>query len=207
MTARAGEHVMLVHGMGRTSASMVLLARALEREGYVAHRFGYASRTSTVREAAERLAAHARAIAGDRTCARLHFVGHSLGNILIRWVMHNDRPSNAGRIVMLAPPNQGSSVADRLADGWAGTVLRPLAELTTRATSTARAIPPPSGIEFGVIAGDRDNKVSVAETHLEGEADHVIVESGHTFIMARPAVHRLILRFLETGSFGTSRGE
>jgi hypothetical protein len=80
-------------------------------------------------------------------------------------------------------------------------VLRPLPELTTRSSSTVRSIPPPLDVEFGVIAGDRDNKVRVEETHLDGEKDHIVVSSGHTFIMARPTVHKLILRFLSAGSF------
>lgn len=195
--------VLLVHGMGRTAASMLLLSVALRRAGYRPLLFGYPSRTRTVAESAEALAARVGAVARTPGVP-LHFVGHSLGNILIRWVIHHARPVGLGRIVMLAPPNQGAALADRLASSWVAQVLRPLPELTTRPSSTARAIPPPSGVQLGVIAGDRDNKVRVEETHLEGETDHVVVASGHTFIMSRPAVHRLVLRFLDRGSFNSS---
>lgn len=196
------DQVVLIHGMGRTAVSMLPLARALTRAGYHTHRFGYASRSMTVTEAAEGLAARVARLEAAHPGARIHFVGHSLGNILVRWVLEHRRPTRPGRVVMLAPPNQGSSVADRLAESWVAWVLRPLPELTTRPTSTVRSLPPaPPEVEIGVIAGDRDGKVTVEETHLTGETDHVVVESGHTFIMARPAVHALVLRFLASGAF------
>ncbi|MCK6547503.1 lysophospholipase [Myxococcota bacterium] len=205
MTKAPHPRVVLVHGMGRTAASMVPLARALQRAGFEPHRVGYASRTSTIAECAETLATRVRAL--DAIDAPIHFVGHSLGNILIRWILHHERPRHVGRIVMLAPPNQGSALADRLAPTWVSKVLRPLPELTTGDASVPKRLPPPGAdVEFGVIAGEWDGKVQIAETHLDGERDHVVVRSGHTFIMARPAVHALILRFLTTGAFG-ARGK
>lgn len=196
-----GSSVVLVHGMGRTSISMAPLAFALSSRGYAPSRFGYPSRTVEIAAAGRSLADHVRRLVEGRSPSSVHLVGHSLGGILIRWLIAHERPPRLGRVVMLAPPNQGSSVADRIASGWASRFFRPLPDLTTRPSSMARNIPTPTDIEIGIIAGDRDNKVSVEETHLSGQKDHVVVASGHTFIMARPTVHRLVLRFLETGSF------
>src|SRR5690606_17234711 len=121
--------------------------------------------------------------------------------VIIRWVLANDSgPVRVGRVVMLAPPNQGSHQAD-LAAGRLGRILKPLPELRTDAASTARVLDLPPGIEVGVIAGKYDGKVSVDETHLEGETAHVVVPATHSFLMLRGDVTELTLRFLRTGRF------
>ena len=191
--------VVLVHGMGRTSSSMVALAWALEAQGYRVLNWGYSSTCCTVAELGKQLAEDPRLQAGSQE--RVHFVGHSLGTVIIRWVLANQPPPRAGRVVMLAPPNQGSHEADRMAARF-GRILKPLPELRTEATSTARTLALPRGIEVGVIAGKYDGKVSVAETHLAGEAAHVVVPATHSFLMLRSDVTELTVRFLRTGGFG-----
>jgi triacylglycerol lipase len=193
------ELVVLVHGMGRTPLSMLPMAVALRRQGYEVLNFGYNSYGPSVAQIASRLAAEVREARADGPAQRVHFVGHSLGNIIVRWMLEYERPDHLGRVVMLAPPNQGSRVADRLERplGW---LLEPLSELTTDSLSTARRLPSPEGVEFAILAGDRDGKVSVAETFLPGAREHRVVPSRHTFIMLRPSVVEMTGRFLGTGS-------
>lgn len=190
--------VVLVHGMGRTPASMWPMRLALERSGYEVLNWGYSSTSATIPELGAALGKTVAGAAGPGR--RVHFVGHSLGNIVVRWTLAHAPPERVGRVVMLAPPNRGARSADRSAR-WLSWLLRPLPELRTDSGSTARSIPLAERVEIGIIAGDRDGKVSVAETHLDGEAEHVVVRSRHTFIMARPSVQRLTVRFLRTGSF------
>ena len=188
---------------------MTLLAVSLRRAGFDVLNFGYPSLTMTVAGAGARLADRLETSLQAGPAPRIHFVGHSLGNIVIRWVVAHRPPPRLGRIVMLAPPNQGSDLADRLA-GRLSWLMKPLPELTTGEQSTARALPPPGGVEFGIIAARRDSRVEVVRTHLEGQTDHVIVPGGHTFVMARPDVRCLTIRFLRTGSFtetGDDRGK
>jgi pimeloyl-ACP methyl ester carboxylesterase len=191
--------VVLVHGMGRTRLSMTPLALALRREGYDVLNWRYSSTRHTIAEIGESLIAALRDHHSEPR--RVHFVGHSLGTVVIRWaIAHGVAPERVGRVVMLAPPNQGAARADR-ATRWLSWLYKPLAELKTAETSTARTLMIPANVDVGVIAGRYDGKVSVAETHLVNETDHVTVPAVHSFLMFRRDVRALVLRFLQTGRF------
>ena len=192
------ELVFLVHGMGRTPLSMFLLGRRLERAGYRVASFGYLSTTGTVADLGAALARRVESMAGD--APHVHFVGHSLGNIIVRWMLAHERPARAGRVVMLAPPNQGAVAADRWAR-WVGWAMPSIHDLRTLPESTVRSLALPDDVEVGIIAGLRDAKVRLHETHLDGARDHAVVPSYHTFIMNRADVHQLVCAFLRNGRF------
>jgi len=194
------EAVVLVHGLGRSPLSMLPLAWTLEREGYRVINFGYLSPLGGVDEHGEELAGVVAQLEADGEISRVHFVGHSLGNLVIRHVIGSGSPGKLGRVVMLAPPNQGSQAADRW-EPWLGWLAEPLADLTTDSDGTARTLPAAGQVEVGVIAGAFDGKVRVEETVLQGQADHRVVPAGHTFIMWRIDVQRLTAAFLRNGSF------
>lgn len=192
------ELVVLVHGMGRSPVSMWLLAQRLERDGYRVERFGYRSTRGTVAGHGAALGRRVALRAGS--APRVHFVGHSLGTVVIRAMLVNARPQRLGRVVMLAPPNQGSAAADRWAP-WVAWAMPHIRELRTSPRSAARTLALPRGVEVGIIAGARDRKVRVGETYLEGAADHAVVDGFHSWLMNRGDVHRLIVQFLRGGRF------
>lgn len=198
--ADARELVVVVHGLGRSRASMAPMARTLERAGYRVVNWGYSARDGGVPEIGAALAARARREA--RSAPRVHFVAHSLGNVLVRWTLAHDPPPRPGRVVMLAPPNRGSASADRWTP-WLGWFLRPLPDLRTDSASAVRRLPAEALVEVGVIAGRYDAKVSVEETRLPGARAHAVVPAAHTWIMNRADVRRMTVRFLRTGRFGS----
>ncbi len=147
---------------------------------------------------------------------KLHFVTHSLGGIVTRAYVAAHRPVNLGRVVMLAPPNHGSPLADVVAGS---SVLRFLlgstaARLGTDPASFPNALPP-ADFELGVIAGTTsrnligaalidgasDGTVAVASTRLEGMTDFITVAEAHTFIMRSDEVAKQTLQFLSSGRF------
>jgi triacylglycerol lipase len=201
--AAPDELVVLVHGLGRSEFSMLLLAYTIERSGYEVLNWGYSSICCSVEELGRRLKSELDTVAArpQGPPRRVHFVGHSMGNIIIRWVVSQDPTAAWGNVVMLAPPNQGSHSADEHAR-WLAWLLRPLPELVTSETSITRRLSWPEHVPAGVIAGRYDGKVTIEETHLAGEAAHVVVPSMHTFIMNRADVRRLTLAFLRDGRFG-----
>lgn len=199
--APRSELVVLVHGMGRTARSMEPMRAALDSAGFDVINIGYSSYCCGVAELGEtvRRELDARRLPAQR---RVHFVGHSLGNILVRWMLTQpDPPVGVGRVVMLAPPNQGSHEADRYS-GMIGWLLEPIGELRTDSASTVMQLPPVRGVPIGIIAGKHDGKLAVDETRLPEAQEHRVVDGNHAFLMRRPEVLRLTISFLRDGTFG-----
>lgn len=197
------ELVVVSHGLGRTRWSMRPLVKALEAAGYDVMPFGYSSYCCEIAEIGQKLQ---RALDARMTPqhTKVHFVGHSLGNIVHRWVLTRDTvPARVGRVVMLAPPNQGAHAANVFTP-WVGWLLRPIAELRADSGTTVRSLPPLRVGEVGVIVGRDDRTVKAHESHLAEERGHTVVAGGHTFIMRRREVHALTIRFLRTGQFAES---
>lgn len=198
--AQGRDLVVVLHGMGRTSRSMRPVELALQEAGYDVLNIGYSSYCCSIPELGEAVQREIAAKRGDEH-ATIHFVGHSLGNIIARWVIaQEDAPAGVGRLVMLAPPNQGAQMANRFAP-LAGWLLEPIDELRNDSSATVRNIPTPEGVEIGVIAGRDDSTVRIEETHVAGETAHIVVKANHTFIMRQPEVQRLTVEFLRTGRF------
>jgi len=206
--------VVLLHGLARSSFSMNRLASALEDAGYTTANVDYPS-TGLEAEALGGMLQD-RIDACCRDAARLHFVTHSLGGIVVRAYLAEHRPPNLGRVVMLAPPNHVSEWVDALRDtvvfGW---IMGPTAmQLGTDPDSLPNRLPP-ADYPLGVIAGNRvvnplgaglidgadDGTVSVERTQLEGMTDFIELPTSHTFIMYSDEVARQVIVFLRTGGF------
>ncbi len=205
------DHVLLVHGLGRSERSMRPMEQHLREAGYVVHNVGYPSRGKSPDE----LVAHlARAVEECRaeSDGKIHFVAHSLGGILVRAYLSENRPEELGRVVQLAPPNHGSELVDYLGEykEWLGPTGR---ELGTDDDSLPNRLGPPD-YDLGVIAGrgsislmstmipgPDDGRVSVESARLPGAKDFLLTDASHTFIMRRQDVAFQVDRFLQTGRF------
>lgn len=209
--------VILLHGHGRTRFSMRKLAQACQRGGYRSFALGYNGHgkmesilaglhgpITTIEQAAD---------------GPLHFITHSLGGLVARAYITKHRPERLGRVVMLAPPNKGSELADllsrlRLDHIVLGHSRRFLT--ISRAPDHERFL----GVidyELGVIAGSKaidplfsrlilptpnDGKVSVAATHVVGMKDFAVLPVPHTLMPWEGCVIAHCLQFLERGDFG-----
>ncbi len=207
--------VVVLHGLGRSSLSMWLLANRLTQAGFEVHNFDYPSTQASVQELVGVLSNQV-----EQCCLSsekpLHFVTHSLGGILVRAYIAQKRPHNLARVVMLSPPNQGSQLVDELRDS-------PLFQWATGPAGQELGTDPsnlpnrlgPADFEVGIITGSRslnplaswlvtgedDGKVSVESAQLEGMADFLVVPNTHTFIMNSSQVAQEVVHFLEQGSF------
>lgn len=212
----AQEEVILLHGLCRTGRSMLKMEGALSEAGYKVRNVDYPSRTASIQKLADDAIGKAVTDCRQDGAAKIDFVTHSLGGILVRSYLARHSIPELGRAVMLAPPNQGSEIVDKLGrlflfkwlNGPAGN------ELGTDITSTPNKLGP-ANFPIGIIAGDRsinwinsllipgsdDGKVSVERTKLAGMSDHMVIHATHPFIMKNREVIRQTVRFLRTGNF------
>ena len=206
--------VILLHGMVRSAASMQDMQEAFVDAGYHVANIDYPSRDYTVEELAP--LAIEDGLAKCPEGSKVHFVTHSLGGILVRYYLQHNKIPRLGRVVMLAPPNQGSEVVDtfrnvpgyKLFNGPAGM------QLGTDDNSIPSLLGPVD-FEVGIIAGTEtinlilsqflsnpdDGKVSVENTKVAGMKDFIAVPHSHPFIMQMPVVIKQTLSFIRTGQF------
>lgn len=209
--------VICLHGLARSRDSMKGLVDVINgTQDFSAISFGYASMSATLDEHASALAKTIEALDGAE---RIHFVAHSMGNIVIRRMMAKQIAAQGkvdprfSRMVMLGPPNQGAALAQFLGGSkFIGLVLGPAAkQLGPEWVQTElQLVTPP--IDFAIIAGgqstggyspiltgDDDFIVRVAETKLPGAADYRVLPVHHAGVRSANKVGDMTLCFLRNG--------
>lgn len=197
-----GDYVVLLHGLGRTSLSMQNLGVKLAKNGYKVININYPSRSDSIENLVDNYLKKELSEKCTDKNKKINFVAHSMGGIMIRYLLDNNEIPNVNKIIMLAPPNQGSSMADKWSTTKVGNyIMGPaLKELTTNENSFVNNLPD-LDYEIGIIAGKYDRKVSTEKTKLDEMADFEIVSKTHTWIMNSDKVINLILNFLSQGKF------
>ena len=208
--------VVLLHGIGGFALIMKSIELRLEKQGYVVANVTYPS----LAEPIETLAIEAVEEGLDRCKAegfgRIHFVTHSMGGILVRQYLSQTEIPGLERVVMLAPPNQGSQFADYVGASPLKKVYEPevLPQLGTGERSVPRRLGP-AEFELGVIAGTRnlrkllpgtpkepsDGVVTIEETKASGMTDFLDIPATHTSIVWNKEAQRQTVHFLRNGKF------
>lgn len=210
------EPVVLLHGLARSAHSMETLATALDGAGFQPCNVSYPSTRNTVEESALNFVLPKIKECLGQYRGPVHFVTHSMGGIIVRYLASHGVFFEFGRVVMLSPPNQGSEVVDVLEDVWLFEFINGPAgkQLNTASGSLPHQLGP-ARFELGVITGDRsinlilssfiagpdDGKVSIERAKLTGMTDFLIVHAPHPFIMKNDDAIEQAINFLRRGKF------
>ena len=214
--------VVLLHGIAGFALILKSMEWGLEEEGYFVANVTYPSLAEPMETLAVEAVEEGLEICKAEGLSRIHFVTHSMGGILVRLYLSQNAIEGLERVVMLAPPNQGSQFADYVGASPLKKVYEPdvLAQLGTGEESVPRRLAPPA-FEFGVIAGTRnlrrllpgtpsdpsDGVVTIDETKAPGMKDFLLVPVTHTSIVWNDEVQRQTAYFLRNGEFDHPREE
>jgi hypothetical protein len=218
-SVQSTENVILLHGLCRTGRSMTKIQRDLTRAGYTVWNVNYPSRTAPIDTLADDAIGKAVTNCLENGATKIDFVTHSMGGILVRSYLSHHTIPELNRVVMLAPPNQGSEIVDKLGawalfkwiNGPAGD------ELGTDKNSLPNQLGP-AHFPVGIIAGDRsvnwinslflipgrdDGKVAVKRAKLDGMSGFIVIHATHMFITYNDEAIRQTIQFLRTGKFSS----
>lgn len=202
----------LVHGLWMRGVVMQPQRYYLAGMGFDAVCYSYPSMRFTLTENAHRLAQFARRLGASP----VHWVGHSLGGLVILRMLERDTALPPGRVVLLGAPYGGGYAQRALAASRFG------ARMLGRSIGEWIDIRKPDsfpGREIGVIAGSRsrglgrvvarglptpnDGVVTVAETELAAACDRIVLPVSHSGMLFSRRVARQSAAFLRTGKFDT----
>ncbi|MCX6807579.1 MAG: alpha/beta hydrolase [Patescibacteria group bacterium] len=215
-TPSKGDYVVLVHGLIRSSGSLDNLAKFLADKGYSVLNFDYLSTKydiTTISREYLKKAVFTYCTDPDR---KIHFITHSLGGIVVKDFLGSTELPNLGRVVMLAPPNKGSELADVVkripgAEFLLGPNLDKLGAEEPNIFTANTKINFEVGIVAGnassnmlnseIIPGDDDGKVSVESTKLTGMKDFIVVPETHNTMINTGIVWQAADNFIRYGAF------
>ena len=200
----------LVHGLWTHGVLMELQRRRLVRMGFEAICYSYPSVRLSLTENAERLAQFARSLEAPH----IHWVGHSLGGLVILRMIEHDPALPPGRVVLLGTPYRDSHSGRLLGRSALG------ARALGRSIGEWTDIKKPEnfpGREIGAIAGSvslglgrlvahglpipNDGSVTVAETELAAACDRIVLPVSHSGMMLSRRVAHQTGAFLRDGRF------
>lgn len=207
-----GDVVILLHGLWRSLWAMEPMARHLHSLGYHTVNIPYPSFRKPMEESCSMIQAAIHHHGKTEHPGKIHFVTHSLGGIITRKLLAKIPLQQTGRVVMLAPPNQGSEIVNWL--DQCGPLKRTLgpagmelgygcidAPTLHQDTDAAVIMGKRSTIPFfrTLLDPENDGIVSVESGRIEGMNEFHILDTDHTFIASDPRVKEMTARFLKNG--------
>lgn len=212
----ATQKIYLIHGYGGLGLEMEKIREAVQNEGFTTEIYVYKSLIDDVDSVSLNLIQTIQKEKFDT----VSFVTHSMGALVVR-SMYEKLDSLSGfpfvhRIVMIAPPNNGSPIADFFSQfKFVKYIIGPnINNLTTNKITGASKYPIPT-CEVGLIAGsfggkrgfnmfinsDNDGVLIPENTKMGIEKDVVFVKSWHVGLLFNKKVIRYVNNFIQQGKF------
>jgi pimeloyl-ACP methyl ester carboxylesterase len=199
--------VVYVHGLWMPGEESLILRHRLSNEfGLTLQAFRYSAASATMSDITERLESWVR----ELKAPAVHFLGHSLGGLVIHRFLERFPDQPPGRVVFLGTPCVASRVAQRasrfapIAHLMGPSVAEELLQPHERRWEQARPLGIIAGsqpIGVGQLLADfteeNDGTVAVSETRMPGASDHIVLPVSHLGMLLSARVAH------ETGSFLT----
>jgi pimeloyl-ACP methyl ester carboxylesterase len=198
--------VILVAGLWNPSVVLWPLAARLRRAGFAPRLFSYRGRDRFDANV-ERLAAYAQ---GRGTA---HFVGHSLGGVLVLETLNRHPEVPVASALLIGSPVRGSFAGRRFGQERFGRWMMGAAAQCWEAREARWTRAAPLGVLAGSVAiglgrmaggrlpGVNDGVVCVEETAVEGATASKLVPQPHSWMPISASVARLAASFLRSGRF------
>ncbi|HLS81259.1 MAG TPA: alpha/beta hydrolase [Steroidobacter sp.] len=203
--------IILVHGLWMSGFELNVLRHRMESHSFRVAAFSYPSLSGAMADHVASLIEFARA----QQAEQVHFIGHSLGGLVILRALESTDDLPSGRAVLLGTPLQGSRAAQSVAR------MLPFGKAILGSAVNEECIDCPprrwSGRrDVGVIAGsmklglgrlfahletEHDGTVMVSETLLPGAKDHIVLAVTHTGMLFSAEVAEQAAHFLKHGAF------
>jgi len=190
--------------------SLFLRSRLANDFALTLHAFRYSAVFSAMSSITASLADFVRELAAPE----VHFVGHSLGGLVIHRFLERFPEQPPGRVVFLGTPSVASAAAKHASR------FAPVAHLMGQ--SVAEELLQPNERRWmhadplGIVAGNQriglgqllahfeeenDGTVSVDETRMPGATDHIVLPVSHLGMLVSPRVAQETGLFLTQGHF------
>jgi pimeloyl-ACP methyl ester carboxylesterase len=147
------------------------------------------------------------------TAPRIHFIGHSLGGLLVLQMLAEYPEQRTGRVILVGSPYNGSNVATRLSRRGPGRYIlgRSMLQWLEQKAPERNA-----QYEVGVIAGRKsigcgrlisrlpqpnDGVVTVDETRISNISDQVVLNVSHSGMLLSAGLALQACSFLRSGHF------
>lgn len=212
----ATHKVYIIHGFAGLGIELGEIRNAIDKEGITNEIYVYPSLTTDIDSVGVKLFLKIQLENYDT----VSFVTHSMGALLVRSLYEHISPKTdfpfIHRIVMIAPPNNGSPVADYFSQfKFIKFIMGPnVNNLTTNPKTGAGKYPIPT-CEVGLISGsyggkkgfnalikdDNDGVLIPENTKLGIEKEIVFVRNWHVGLLFDKTVIKYTVRFLRKGKF------
>ncbi len=202
---RQQDTVVLLHGLGGTRLDMWRMARRLKGLGFNVRNWGYRSLGNRIETHAERLGEFLMKLSQERL-GKIHIVTHSMGGIITRAMLAEHNIECLGRVVMIAPPHQGSHAARKLNRffGWLSPSLLQLSDVESSFVNRLPNSFAKRQVEFAIIESIRDRVIVQGGVLLDGHSDYAKVNAHHGVAPMYDETIRLVENFLVNGKFNES---
>ena len=205
--------VILIHGFFRTPRNMSVLNDFFIARGFRVFAPRLPTTFGSLEECTVEFERQFGKFQGDYS--RIHFVGHSMGGLILRQFLSRNRVNTIGRCVLIGTPNKGTNLASMISWCWpVRKIVKPLDAFQPGGVDIPPPLnsPPPDmgaiagngdGLLFGkFIHGENDGRVPVDSVSFEGMKELILLGYHHNEIHRKHDVVELVYRFLREGTFG-----